>query len=155
MSPVCICLSSIEINLTFCTLFHVLCGLALHRTDPRPGTGQCHKFSSLFHSGCTHAVHRLWCAVSLLRVLCNTFFLIFRACASSEEITGLIISLGEKLTIFFVEGERESSWVILTWAALSIWNGWFEPVHLIENQMEQIRLQDWLYCKNKVPDFGG
>lgn len=32
---------------------------------------------------------------SLLRALCNRFFLIFRACASSEEITGLIISLGK------------------------------------------------------------
>lgn len=44
----------------------------------------------------------------MLRVLCNRFFLIFRASASPEEITGLIMSLGEKLTIFFVEEERES-----------------------------------------------
>lgn len=44
----------------------------------------------------------------VLRVLCNRFFLIFRASASPEEITGLIMSLGEKLTIFFVEEERES-----------------------------------------------
>lgn len=63
------------------------------------------KFSSFFHSGWTQL---MLCAPSLLRALCNRFFLIFRACASPEEITGLIISLGEKLTIFFVEEERES-----------------------------------------------